>query len=317
MGVKSVYKFIKDWMLVFAMIIGASAYTLYHFTPALHAYGAELEQTVRIIQPMLLFIMLFMSFMRIDPRCLKPHIWQLWLLIIQVGSFVALAVLFHFFPEIPGRLSLESFMLCMICPTATAAAVVTNKLGGSMAGVMTYTIMINLAVAIVVPLIVPMMYPVNGISFFSAFLRIIAKIFPMLILPCLLAWLVKWISPAVYGFIEKHPDIPFYIWACSLALAILMATRALFHCEDGILTILGIALSSLFACFIQFFLGKKIGSRYNETVTGGQALGQKNTVFAMWMCYVFMNPVVSIAGGFYSIWHNVYNSWQIKQANNR
>ena len=43
----------------------------------------------------------------------------------------------------------------------------------------------------------------------------------------------------------------------------------------------------------------------------GQSLGQKNTVFAIWMGYTFMEPIVSVAGGFYSIWHNLYNSWQL------
>ena len=35
------------------------------------------------------------------------------------------------------------------------------------------------------------------------------------------------------------------------------------------------------------------------------------TVFAIWLGYTFFTPVVSVAGGFYSIWHNCYNSWQL------
>ena len=40
-------------------------------------------------------------------------------------------------------------------------------------------------------------------------------------------------------------------------------------------------------------------------------MGQKNTVFAIWMGLVFLNPVTSVVGGFYSIWHNLINSWQL------
>ena len=29
------------------------------------------------------------------------------------------------------------------------------------------------------------------------------------------------------------------------------------------------------------------------------------------MGYTFMTPVTSVAGGFYSIWHNIYNSYQL------
>ena len=48
----------------------------------------------------------------------------------------------------------------------------------------------------------------------------------------------------------------------------------------------------------------------------GQSLGQKNTVFAIWMGYTFMTPETAIVGGLYSIWHNIYNSWQLYRAEN-
>ena len=44
-----------------------------------------------------------------------------------------------------------------------------------------------------------------------------------------------------------------------------------------------------------------------------QAFGQKNTIFAIWMALVFLNPLTSVVGGFYSIWHNVINAWQLKK----
>ena len=40
---------------------------------------------------------------------------------------------------------------------------------------------------------------------------------------------------------------------------------------------------ALVACCLQFFLGKTIGSIYNDRISGGQALGQKNTILAIWM----------------------------------
>lgn len=35
-------------------------------------------------------------------------------------------------------------MVCVICPTATAAAVITSKLGGSAASLTTYTLIANI-----------------------------------------------------------------------------------------------------------------------------------------------------------------------------
>ena len=54
-----------------------------------------------------------------------------------------------------------------------------------------------------------------------------------------------------------------------------------------------------------------MGTHYGDRITVAQSLGQKNTVFAIWMGYTFLTPVTSIAGGFYSVWHNVYNSYQL------
>ena len=67
-------------------------------------------------------------------------------------------------------------------------------------------------------------------------------------------------------------------------------------------------------CLAQFALGRRVGARFADKVSGGQSLGQKNTVFAIWMGYTFMTPETAIVGGMYSIWHNLYNSWQLARA---
>ena len=80
---------------------------------------------------------------------------------------------------------------------------------------------------------------------------------------------------------------------------------------------LWIAMGGLVACVIQFYLGKRIGSRYNDRISAGQALGQKNTVLAIWMAYTYLNPVSSVGPGSYVLWQNMFNSWQLwkKQKN--
>ena len=56
---------------------------------------------------------------------------------------------------------------------------------------------------------------------------------------------------------------------------------------------------------------KENRAEINDSITAGQALGQKNTVFAIWMGFTFFTPITSIAGGFYSVWHNIVNSYQL------
>lgn len=308
-----VLDFFKEWMLVIGMLTGISAYLIYYCIPALHPAGPVLLEIVKLSQPLFLFTMLFLSFSKVEPRQLKPHRWQLWLILIQAGIFAALSVAAARMPHSDARILTECAMLCMICPTATAAAVVTGRLGGNVAGIITYTIAINLVVAIIVPLFVPMVHPVEGIGFFKAFSMIIAKVFPLLICPCLLAWLVRYTMPSLHHKIVSASDFAFTIWAVSLVLALVMATRAVVHSGTSVATLALMALIALITCAFQFWAGKRIGRAYGDTITAGQSMGQKNTVFAIWMGYTFLDPVSSVIGGFYSIWHNIYNSWQLHQ----
>ena len=185
-------KIIKDWMLPIAMVTGASVYLLYHALPApVRRIGPFLEGAVGVIQPLLLFSMLFLTFCAIEPKELKPHRWHWWLLLIQGGLFTLLGLLatwmLRVLPEVLGNnlVLIESAMLCLICPTATAAAVVTRKLGGDVPGLTTYIVLVNLMVAILVPLIVPLVHPDAGLGFWESFSMIMAKVFPLLIAPCL------------------------------------------------------------------------------------------------------------------------------------
>ena len=200
-----------------------------------------------------------------------------------------------------------------------------------------------MVVALLVPLVGPMIQPVEGLSFFIAFSMILAKVFPLLILPCLAAWLVRYLLPGLHRRLLEYPDLAFYIWAVSLTLAIAVSVKYLMASTLSLGMIGLMALVSLVCCSMQFCLGRFIGGRYRprrhkkaliqaglpeagpgcdtvilrgrriRKVTAGQALGQKNTVFAIWMAYTFMTPETAIIGGLYSIWHNIYNSWQLSR----
>ena len=315
---------IKQNMLPISMIAGAVMYLTYHYMPEpIHQAGPVLEHILAIVQPLLIFTMLFLTFCRIEPRELRPHKWHWWLLLIQGGSFtllgLAIALLSRLHPAglFECKVLIESAMLCLICPTATAAAVVTRKLGGDIPGVTTYTILINILTAILIPAIVPLIQPMGDMNFWDAFCRILAKVFPLLIMPCLAAWLVRYLFPAAHKLILSKPDLAFNIWAVSLSLAIAVTVKAIVHSTMPVYLMLLIALVSLLCCALQFALGHKVGGLFGQNdmeVTAGQALGQKNTVFAIWVGYTFMTPETSIVGGIYSIWHNLYNSWQLRRS---
>ena len=58
-------------------------------------------------------------------------------------------------------------------------------------------------------------------------------------------------------------------------------------------------------------MGKIVGKPYNQLIAGGQSLGQKNTIFAIWLANNYFNPVVAVGAGAYIIWQTIFNSIQI------
>lgn len=306
-------KFLKDWTLPISMLSGVLGYFLYVNIHALDGTHAFMNDFLSVFQPLLLFCMLFVSFCKVHPRELKPRSWMLKLVAIQTISFVLIGMLIALFPDISGRVVLESFIICMICPTATAASVVTSKLNGSASVVVSYTVVINLVASIVIPSVVPFMHEVGrgDMDFFTSFSLIIGKVFPLLIMPLLFAWMVRFLLPKFHEKILSQKDLAFNLWAVALALAIAITVKAIVHSNEGFWSLVGIAIASLVSCLVQFYLGHLIGKHHGETVAGTQSLGQKNTIFAIWMGYTFMNPVTAMAGGFYSVWHNVINSYQL------
>ena len=205
----------------------------------------------------------------------------------------------------------EGAMVCLICPTATAAAVITGKLGGSASSLTTYTLLSNLLAAIAVPLLFPLVEPHADLTFLSAFLKILSKVFPLLLFPFFLAMLFRYYLPAVRRFLLGFHDLAFYLWGVSLAIVTGQTVRSLVVSDAPVGVEILIALAGSVACAVQFYLGKRIGTRYDDRISAGQALGQKNTVLAIWMANTYLDPVSSVGPGSYVLWQNAFNSWQL------
>lgn len=314
------HQFLRDWSLPIAMGSGVLMYLLYTNVPLFDGTHGFVSSLLAVVQPGLIFAMLFVTFCKVRIKDLKPAWWHLWLLAFQLLSFIAISLTIAFVPHMPVtlRVLLEAAMMCLLCPTATAAAVITARLGGNSASLISYTMQINIAVALVAPLFLAMSHPVDGMSLASSFMLILGKVFPLLLLPLLCAELLRKFLPGAHKLlVTKGRNLPFYLWLVALSLAIAMTTRAIAHSDLSIWVMAGIALVSLVCCVLQFAFGRYVGRRNGEIIAGGQSLGQKNTVFAIWFACTFLTPVTAIAGGFYSLWHNLVNTWQLYKHNHK
>ena len=173
--------------------------------------------------------------------------------------------------------------------------------------------MINVTGTFLIPLVIPLVNPSAHMSFWAYVGHIAWKVFPVLILPGLLAWLIRYTTHKLQRALMRWASNSFYIWGIGLTLAMVLATRALLMSQLGFWSVAGIVVVSVLTCFVQFFAGHRLHRNSVENLTAGQALGQKNTGFLIWLGYNYMTPVTSVAGGLYAIWQNLYNSWELYQ----
>ena len=258
--------------------------------------------------PIMIFAMLLLTFSKLSLSNLKPTWLHLWLLLIQIVGCVAV-----FYAIVPfNRVLAQGAMICVLCPTATAAAVVTGKLGGKIEFVASYTLFANIAVAVVAPLLFPLMNGGEEVAFGTLSIKILVKIVPLLIFPFLIIIIINKFLPKTNEKIKNYSGVAFYIWALCLIIVISQVTKAFVEEQAGGVTEILLVVFSLILCVLQFFFGKTIGSRYNDRIAGGQALGQKNTILAIWLVHQCgFAPLAAIGAGAYIIWQNIINSWQL------
>ena len=304
-------KLIREWMLPAAIVLGISLYLIYHISPGLHAFGKWLHPMASEGQRLVIAILLFFQFVKISPHDLKLSRWHIKALAIQVGLFLLFAGGVLFLAPGTPRMLLECAMLCMICPTASAAGVITDRLGGNLASTVTYLVMINVAATFLIPLVIPLVNPSPQMGFWNYVGHIALKVFPVLILPGLLAWIIRYTTHKLQSALMRWASNSFYVWGVGLTLAMVLSTRALLLSGLDAWSVAGIVVVSVVACFFQFWAGHRSHKNKVESLTAGQALGQKNTGFLIWLGYNYMTPVTSVAGGLYAIWQNLYNSWEL------
>lgn len=263
---------------------------------------------VQWLVPYLIFTMLLITFCRVKPHEFRigKVVWQL--LAVQILGAIAL-----FYALQPlGLTYAQSAMICVLCPTATAAPVVTGMLGGSIARVASYSIVSNLATAIVAPALFVAANPESNVSIFTEIQTIAMRLAPMIVFPLGGAFLLYFCMPKVHHAIANVQGISFYLWAISLFLVVGKSISfVLSEPPTAIPLEIAMAVTAALLCVLQFWIGRKLGARGGDKISSAQGLGQKNTVLAIWMCLTYLDPLSSIGPAAYIIWQNSLNSLQL------
>ena len=152
---------------------------------------------------------------------------------------------------------------------------------------------------------------------------ILEKVAAVLVLPLLLGWLVQHfggqdgksiLMRRLRDGIVGMRDLSFYCWAFSLCITSGITVKNIVHSGVGAVVLVLIGLLTLAVCFLQFWLGRFVGRHVGERINCGQALFQKNTALAIWVAYMYLNPVASVGAGCYVLWQNMINSVEIWKA---
>lgn len=260
------------------------------------------------VTPYLIFSMLFLTFSKLAPKDLKFKPLHFKLLITQLGLSALGWLIFAYF----NKDLADSALICFLTPTATAAAVVTGLLGGSVSFITAYVFLSNAVVALLSPFLFSYIGDMTNLPFLKSVWLICREVVPLLIFPLIAAWIIRFISPRLLKSIQSVQGFSFYIWAFALMVVIGKTVNFLVNQDkpDYLLEI-SIALISLVCCCIQFYIGRRIGRKENEVISCGQSLGQKNTILAIWLAHMYINPIVAIAPASYVLWQNSINSYQL------
>ena len=307
-----IIRFIKDWTLPVAICTGIAVYLFFALIPSLDGFARAADPVFQQMLPTFMFLVLFVTFCKVDYRRLRPVAWHWWVGVFQVftvGAVVAAILCFRLSGE--SLILAEAILTCIIGPCASAAAVVTQKLGGNLEEMTTYTFISNFITALLIPVCFPLIDKAADIHFLEAFALILYKVFTVLVVPMILAYIVKHRARRLCSRITSVKDLSYYLWGGSLLIVSGTTMKNILHAQTSAAFLLVIAAGSLLLCFFQFGCGRAIGSRFGQTVNAGQALGQKNTAFAIWIACTYLSPLSSVGPGCYILWQNIINSWEI------
>ncbi len=286
----------RSYILPIAIILGL----IFHGFCGKYAYLA----------PYFVFAILILNFVAIDLR--KLHISKLNYIIMLFQVVISLAAYFTVHYLFGNEVVAQAVLIGILCPVAASIVVISTMLGADRETVTAYTIVGNIMVAVVAPVYFSFIGQQQDMPFWTSFFLVFKKIGPVIGLPFFIALLVQVALPRVGSYLSRFKDYTFYLWAAALFLALGQTINYVFNHGRGnakVIIILGLA-SALVCCF-HYGIGKLIGKKYGDSMAGGQMLGQKNTAVGMWMSNTYLLPMAAVFLAFYSIWQNLFNSWQL------
>ena len=287
---------IRQYVLPIAIVLGL----------LLHEYCAAFN----VVVPYIIFTILLLTFCAVDIRQLRFKPLFIWIILFQVVVSVGCYSLLRGLNV--NEIVAEGILIGVLCPVAASVAVVSTMLGADRNTVTSYTVIGNLVISIVAPIYFSFIGVNQDMPFWASFLQILRRVGTVIGLPFFVALALQVAWPKANTVVARFKGLAFYLWAVALFLTLGQTIDFIFlHGKGNWNSIIWLGVSALLFCVIQFGLGKWIGHKYGDTIAGGQLLGQKNSAMGIWMANHYLHPLASVYLAFYSVFQNLFNSWQI------
>lgn len=307
-----VFSFFRKFALPCSLVLGALGYLIFANVPFLQPLGDAVGPRLVELMPVVLFALLYVTFCKIEIKEMKPKAWHFVLQLIRTSLALLMVIAICLFGKnYETEVILEGAFICFICPTAAAVAVVTEKLGGSIGSLTTYTVIANIFTMIIIPSLFPMVEKGADVSFLYMSMMVFRNVTTVLVVPLLLALLSRKFLPRFVDKVKSVKDLGFYMWCFNLTILMGETLRNFLHATVSGWILALLLIVPLVVCLVQFAIGKAVGRHWDASISAGQALGQKNTIVGIWLTLTFLNPLAAVAPGAYVVWQNLVNGWQL------
>ena len=305
-----VFSFFRKFALPCSLVLGALGYLIFANVPFLQPLGDAVGPRLVELMPVVLFALLYVTFCKIVIKEMKPKAWHFVLQLIRTSLALLMVIAICLFGKnYETKVILEGAFICFICPTAAAVAVVTEKLGGSIGSLTTYTVIANIFTMIIIPSLFPMVEKGADVSFLYMSMMVFRNVTTVLVVPLLLALLSRKFLPRFVDKVKSVKDLGFYMWCFNLTILMGETLRNFLHATVSGWILALLLIVPLAVCLVQFAIGKAVGRHWDASISAGQALGQKNTIVGIWLTLTFLNPLAAVAPGAYVVCQNLVNGW--------
>ncbi len=201
----------------------------------------------------------------------------------------------------------QAAFLVAATPTGVAVPVVIEFLHKHVSFAAMGVLLTNVVMAVALPLGLPLIAEYDGdIGVYHTVSSIAITVFT----PLLLAIGIRKIGGRLFSTALRLKFLSLYIWALAIVLACAEARHFIIEYEIPLAAVMKTGWVILIVCALNFGIGYLLGGK--EYIREcGQVLGQKNTIFSVWIGITFLSPVAAIGPVCYIIFQNVFNCGQI------